>query len=104
MRPCKWDGGPHRILGAIGIAKDEVGDADWPGMRRFDELGAGVDVSVHRLFDQGSQHGRHRFGVKQTLALSHPLGLLSLTLGRDSRRAWTDDSGRHACIRCRIGR
>ena len=39
-------------------------------MRRLHQLGVGIDVSVHRLFDQRSLHGRHRFGAKHLCALS----------------------------------
>ena len=71
MPPCQEEGVLHRILGAIGVAQDEVGDAEQPRMRCLHELGVGIDVSAHRPFDQRSLHGRHRFGAKHISALSH---------------------------------
>ncbi len=71
MPPCQQERILDRILGAIRVAQDEVGDAEQPGMRCPHQLGVGIDVSAHRLFDQRSLHGRHRFGAKHISALSH---------------------------------
>jgi hypothetical protein len=69
MAPRQQEGILDRILGAIRIAQDEVGDAEQPVMRCLHELGVGIDVSAHRLFDQRSLHGRHRIGAKHLSAL-----------------------------------
>ena len=69
MAPGQQERILDRILGAIRVAQDEVGDAEQPRMRCPHELGVGIDVTAHRPLDQLPLHGRHRFGAKHISAL-----------------------------------
>ena len=59
-----------RVLGTIGVAQDEAGDAIQSRERRFHQLREGFVVPLPGPFDERSLHGRHRFGAGQVPALS----------------------------------
>ena len=63
---CVLDG----ILGAVGIAKDEAGDAIQPAERCLHQLREGIEVPVPGQLDERSLHGRHPVGAKHPFALS----------------------------------
>ena len=79
----------HRILGAIGIAQDEVGDSVQPRCSRPHQLGEGVRIPALGLFDQVSLHRCHRYGAGSIPAHSYSRGLHLRVLipGRGETRA-----------------
>jgi hypothetical protein len=52
-----------RVLGAIRIAEDEVGDAMQPREGSPHQLGIGFVIAVPGRDDQVSLHPRHHFGA-----------------------------------------
>ena len=61
-----------RVLGAVRIAKDEVGDAEQPPKRCLHQLRVGIEIAVPGRNDQVSLLGRHPCGTESLSALLHP--------------------------------